>query len=130
MGGRQERGHGRGLGTGHRGDLVNAQQQVVVAGDAPLFAEVMNRIPMPRPGGGRPRTRPVQPIDVDPAVVQPAVHRPVPTTMLGQQRQAPQALQLPSAQQLYDQQLVRLPGVQHLTPPVMKNVVQDRPLPE
>ncbi|MGI5484962.1 transposase [Streptomyces lavendofoliae] len=28
-------------------------------GDAPLFTEVMNRIRVPRPGGGRPRTRPV-----------------------------------------------------------------------
>lgn len=33
-------------------------------------------------------------------------------------------------QQLYDQQLARLPGVQRLTSTlVMRNVVQDRPLP-
>lgn len=34
-------------------------------------------------------------------------------------------------QQLYDQQLARLPGVQRLTSTlVMKNVIDDRPLPE
>ncbi|WP_432021406.1 transposase, partial [Streptomyces sp. 1222.5] len=33
---------------------VTAGQQ----GDAPLFTELMNRIRVPRPGGGRPRTRP------------------------------------------------------------------------
>ncbi|MFE3051113.1 Lrp/AsnC family transcriptional regulator [Streptomyces albidoflavus] len=38
---------------------------------------------------------------------------------------------LASFQKLYDQQLARLPGVQRLTSTlVMKNVVQDRPLPE
>ncbi|MFE7112858.1 Lrp/AsnC family transcriptional regulator [Streptomyces sp. NPDC057575] len=38
---------------------------------------------------------------------------------------------LAAFQQLYDQQLARLPGVQRLTSTlVMKNVVQDRPLPE
>ncbi|MFF8619189.1 Lrp/AsnC family transcriptional regulator [Streptomyces sp. NPDC015350] len=38
---------------------------------------------------------------------------------------------LASFQELYDQQLARLPGVQRLTSTlVMKNVVQDRPLPE
>ncbi|WP_371573837.1 Lrp/AsnC family transcriptional regulator [Streptomyces sp. NBC_01314] len=38
---------------------------------------------------------------------------------------------LTAFQQLYDQQLARLPGVQRLTSTlVMKNVVQDRPLPE
>ncbi|MFD8959263.1 Lrp/AsnC family transcriptional regulator [Streptomyces anulatus] len=38
---------------------------------------------------------------------------------------------LASFQQLYDQRLARLPGVQRLTSTlVMKNVVQDRPLPE
>ncbi|MER6984190.1 Lrp/AsnC family transcriptional regulator [Streptomyces carpinensis] len=38
---------------------------------------------------------------------------------------------LAAYQQLYDQQLAKLPGVQRLTSTlVMKNVVQDRPLPE
>ncbi|MER7923116.1 Lrp/AsnC family transcriptional regulator [Streptomyces sp. NPDC096057] len=38
---------------------------------------------------------------------------------------------LDAFQQLYDRQLARLPGVQRLTSTlVMKNVVQDRPLPE
>lgn len=38
---------------------------------------------------------------------------------------------LAAYQQLYDQQLARLPGVQRLNSTlVMKNVVQDRPLPE
>lgn len=38
---------------------------------------------------------------------------------------------LAAFQQLYDQRLARLPGVQRLTSTlVMKNVVQDRPLPE
>ncbi|WP_432017704.1 Lrp/AsnC family transcriptional regulator [Streptomyces hydrogenans] len=38
---------------------------------------------------------------------------------------------LASFQELYDQKLARLPGVQRLTSTlVMKNVVQDRPLPE
>ncbi|MGG7572485.1 Lrp/AsnC family transcriptional regulator [Streptomyces sp. BP-8] len=38
---------------------------------------------------------------------------------------------LPAYQQLYDQQLARLPGVQRLTSTlVMKNVIDDRPLPE
>ncbi|MFF1586515.1 Lrp/AsnC family transcriptional regulator [Streptomyces sp. NPDC058286] len=38
---------------------------------------------------------------------------------------------LAAYQQLYDQQLAQLPGVQRLTSTlVMKNVVQDRPLPE
>ncbi|NEB98494.1 Lrp/AsnC family transcriptional regulator [Streptomyces anulatus] len=38
---------------------------------------------------------------------------------------------LPAFQELYDQQLARLPGVQRLTSTlVMKNVIQDRPLPE
>ncbi|MEV6425601.1 Lrp/AsnC family transcriptional regulator [Streptomyces sp. NPDC051662] len=38
---------------------------------------------------------------------------------------------LAAFQQLYDQQLARLPGVQRLTSTlVMKNVVHDRPLPE
>ncbi|MFI9779441.1 Lrp/AsnC family transcriptional regulator [Streptomyces sp. NPDC051956] len=38
---------------------------------------------------------------------------------------------LAAYQQLYDQQLSQLPGVQRLTSTlVMKNVVQDRPLPE
>ncbi|MER5440454.1 Lrp/AsnC family transcriptional regulator [Streptomyces sp. NPDC002790] len=38
---------------------------------------------------------------------------------------------LAAFQQLYDEQLARLPGVQRLTSTlVMKNVVQDRPLPE
>ncbi|MFB7248301.1 AsnC family transcriptional regulator [Streptomyces populi] len=38
---------------------------------------------------------------------------------------------LSAFQQLYDQKLARLPGVQRLTSTiVMKNVVQDRPLPE
>ncbi|UUU22882.1 Lrp/AsnC family transcriptional regulator [Streptomyces sp. DSM 40750] len=38
---------------------------------------------------------------------------------------------LAAFQQLYDQQLARLPGIQRLTSTlVMKNVVQDRPLPE
>ncbi|MFE0192184.1 Lrp/AsnC family transcriptional regulator [Streptomyces sp. NPDC059008] len=38
---------------------------------------------------------------------------------------------LPAFQQLYDQQLARLPGVQRLTSTlVMKNVIDDRPLPE
>ncbi len=37
---------------------------------------------------------------------------------------------LPAYQQLYDQQLARLPGVQRLTSTlVMKNVIDDRPLP-
>ncbi|EST23011.1 Lrp/AsnC family transcriptional regulator [Streptomyces niveus] len=41
------------------------------------------------------------------------------------------ATDLASFQELYDQQLARLPGVQRLTSTlVMKNVVQDRPLPE
>ncbi|NED88720.1 Lrp/AsnC family transcriptional regulator [Streptomyces sp. SID11233] len=38
---------------------------------------------------------------------------------------------LAAFQQLYDQQLARLPGVQRLTSTlVMKNVIDDRPLPE
>ncbi len=38
---------------------------------------------------------------------------------------------LAAFQQLYDQKLARLPGVQRLTSTiVMKNIVQDRPLPE
>jgi DNA-binding Lrp family transcriptional regulator len=38
---------------------------------------------------------------------------------------------LAAYQQLYDQQLARLPGVQRLTSTlVMKNVIDDRPLPE
>ncbi|MGW5639929.1 Lrp/AsnC family transcriptional regulator [Streptomyces sp. NPDC003832] len=38
---------------------------------------------------------------------------------------------LAAFQELYDQELARLPGVQRLTSTiVMKNVVQDRPLPE
>jgi DNA-binding Lrp family transcriptional regulator len=38
---------------------------------------------------------------------------------------------LTAFQQLYDQQLARLPGVQRLTSTlVMKNVIDDRPLPE
>ncbi|MFE9500829.1 hypothetical protein [Streptomyces collinus] len=35
--------------------------------DAPLFTELMNRIRVPRPGSGRPRTRPVHVLKLDPA---------------------------------------------------------------
>lgn len=41
------------------------------------------------------------------------------------------ATDLAAFQELYDQQLARLPGVQRLTSTlVMKNVIDDRPLPE